>query len=120
MTSKSFAMVCRVLIVSLLVFSFQSASAGMIGTDRVAGVGSAQAERTHINGLLAREDVSRQLQALGIDVKTAQDRVAMLTDDEARALAGKLQSAPAGAGSEWWIAVAVVIVVLAWWFWGRR
>jgi hypothetical protein len=120
MESKSFAIICRVLIVSLIVFSFQSASAGMIGTDRLTGLGSVQADRTHISELLAREDVSRQLQALGVDVKAAQDRVAMLTDDEARSLAGKLQSAPAGASSEWWIAVAIVIVVVAWWFWGRR
>lgn len=120
MTSSSFAMICRALIVSLLVFSFQSATAGMIGTERVAGAGSAQAERAHIGGLLARDDVSRQLQALGVDVKKAQDRVAMLTDDEARTLAKDLQSAPAGADSGWWIAVAVVVVVLAWWYWGRR
>ena len=121
MTSKSFAMICRVLIVSLLMFSFQSASAGMIGTDRVTGAGSAQPERAQISGLIARDDVSRQLQALGVDIKTAQDRVAVLSDDEARSLAGKLQSVPAGADSSgWWIAVAVIVVVLAWWYWGRR
>jgi hypothetical protein len=120
MTSKSFALVCRALIVSLLVFSFQSATAGMIGTDRVAGVGSAQTERSHISGLLARDDVARQLQSLGVDLKTAQDRVAMLSDEEARTLAGNLQSLPAGADSGWWIALAIVVVGLAWWYWGRR
>lgn len=120
MTSKSFAMICRALIVSLFVFSFQSATAGMIGTDRVAGVGSAQTERANIGSLLAREDVSRQLQALGVDVKTAQDRVAMLSDDEARSLAGTLNSVPAGASDSWWIVVAVIVVGLAWWYWGRR
>ena len=52
MTRKSFAMVCRALILSLLVFSFQSATAGMIGTDRVTGVGSAQSERSQISSCL--------------------------------------------------------------------
>jgi hypothetical protein len=113
-------MVCRALILSLLVFSFQSATAGMIGTDRVAGVGSAQTERSLISGLLARDDVARQLQSLGVDLKTAQDRVAMLSDEEARSLAGNLESLPAGADSGWWIAVAIVIIAVSWWFWGRR
>jgi hypothetical protein len=120
MTSKSFAMVCRALILSLFVFSFQSATAGMIGTDRATGVSSAQAERSHISSLLAREDVARQLQSFGVDMKTAQDRVAMLTDEEARSLAGNLDSIPAGAGGEWWIAAAIIVVAVTWWYWGRR
>jgi hypothetical protein len=120
MTSKSFAMVCRALILSLLVFSFQTATAGMIGTDRVTGVGSAQVERSTISSLLAREDVARQLQSFGVDMRTAQDRVAMLTDEEARSLAGNLDSIPAGADSGWWIAAAIVVIALAWWYWGRR
>jgi cobalamin biosynthesis Mg chelatase CobN len=120
MTSTSFAIVCRALILSLLVFSFQSATAGMIGTDRVTGVGSAQAERSQLSDLIARSDVARQLQSLGVDPKAAQDRVAMLSDEEARSLAGNLQSVPAGADSGWWIAVAIVVVALAWLYWGRR
>jgi hypothetical protein len=45
----------------------------------------------------------------------------MLSDEEARSLAGKLDSVPAGADSSgWWIAAAIVVVVLAWWYWGRR
>ena len=120
MKSQSFAMICRALVVSLLVFSFQSATAGMIGTDRVAGIGSAQAERSQLSGMLAREDVARQLQSLGVDLQSAQDRVAMLSDEEARSLAANLQNVPAGADSGWWIALAIVVVALSWWYWGRR
>ena len=100
MRSRTFARTCRALILFMLVFSFQSAKAGMIGTDHATGVGSAQVERTHMSGVLARDDVSRQLQSLGVDAKAAQDRVAMLTDDEARALASDVQSAPAGADAD--------------------
>ena len=44
---------------------------------------------------------------LGVDPKAAQDRVATLTDAEARALAGNLQSVPAGAD-----AAGVIVVLL--------
>ena len=69
MTSKSFAMVCRALILSLFVFSFQSATAGMIGTDRVTRRQFRTSGRSHISSLLAREDVARQLQSFGVDMK---------------------------------------------------
>jgi hypothetical protein len=120
MTSIGFAAVCRALILFMLVFSFQSARAGMIGTDHATGVGSAQVERTHISGVLARDDVSRQLQALGVNAKAAQDRVPMLTDDEARALASDLQSVPAGADAAGVIVVLLIAGAVWWWFWGRR
>ena len=43
---------------------------------------------------------------MGVDVNAAQERVAALTDDEARSLAGKLGAVPAGADDDgWWIAV---------------
>ena len=44
----------------------------------------------------------------------------MLTDEEARSLAGNLESIPAGASSEWWIAVAIIVVAVTWGHWGRR
>ena len=113
-------MLCRFLIVSLLFLSFQS-TAGMIGTDRVAGVASAQADRVQIQSVLNRADVASQLQAMGVDVALAKDRVAAMTDEEARSLAGKLDALPAGAGSFWWwVIVIAVVATLAWWYWGRR
>ena len=120
MTSKAFATICRALILSVLVFSFQSAKAGMIGTEHVTGGSSAATERAQISSLLARDDVSRQLQALGVDVKSAGDRAAMLSDEEARALAGNLQSVPAGADAGFVIVVLLIAAGVWWWFWGRR
>lgn len=111
--------ICRMLIVSLLLLSFQS-TAGMIGTDQVANA-APQSERAQIQTLLSRADVASQLQGMGVDVNAAKDRVAAMTDDEARSLAGKLHSVPAGADSQgWWIAAVVVVAVLAWWYWARR
>jgi hypothetical protein len=119
MKSSLVAMLCRTLIVSLMFFSFHT-SAGMIGTEQVGAVSSAQTERMQIQSVMSRAEVASQMQALGIDMKTAQERVAALTDDEARSLAGKLDSIPAGAGDEWWIVAVVVVAVLAWWYFGRR
>jgi hypothetical protein len=48
-----------------------------------------------------------------------QDRVAVLTDDEARDLAGKLHSVPAGASGGWAIAI-LVLVIMGFWWWYRN
>ena len=90
---------------------FQSVQAGMIGTDQVASAASGQADRATVLGFINRTEVAGQLQALGVDLQTAKDRVAAMTDQEARTLAGKLDSLPAGATSGWVWAVVVVVVI---------
>lgn len=117
MKSRFVAVVCRFLIISLAFLSYQS-TAAMIGTDQVAVAGAAQGERALISSMLSRADVARQLQSFGVDVKTAQDRVAALTDDEARTLAGNLDQLPAGASNSGWVIAAVVVIaLLLWWRW---
>jgi hypothetical protein len=89
--------VSRILVVCLTAFSFQ-AQAGLIGTaETVAG---AQAARALLADQLAR---------FGIAADAARDRVAALSDAEAVQLAGKVESAPAGADG---IAVGMILVVL--------
>ena len=114
-------LICKLLVVSLLFLSFQS-TAGMIGTDRVATPASATAERMNVQSLLARSEVANALQSLGIDSKSAADRVALLTDDEVRSLSGKLDSLPAGAVSDGWgIAIAIIVIgAIVWWVWYRK
>jgi hypothetical protein len=117
MKSSSITMICRALIVSLLFFSYQS-TAGMIGTDQVRAAPVTQSERIQIQSALSRADVASALQSMGVDVSAARDRVAVMTDDEARSLAGTLHSVPAGADSSgWWIAAIVVVALLLWWRW---
>ena len=114
------AMICRMLIVSLLFLSYQS-TAGMIGTESIVSGPSTQTERAQIQSALSRADVASQLQSLGVDIKLAQERVAALTDDEARSLAGKLPTAPAGAMDDaGWIVIGVVVALAIWWFWARK
>ena len=110
---------CRLLIVLMAWTPFQFAQAGMIGTDQVVQ-SSAQAERGTVNQFLSRSDVQSQLQSFGLDASTAKDRVAALTDDEARYLAGRIGSQPAGAMSDGAaILLVIIIVAVIWWAWKR-
>jgi len=91
----------------------------MIGTDQVVQ-SSSQAERNTVVQFLNRADVQNQLQSYGIDPASAKDRVAAMTDDEARYLAGRIGTDPAGAMSDG-AAVLLVIIIIAviWWAWKR-
>jgi hypothetical protein len=77
------------------------ANAALVSTEQAAGAvasADASAERARIQDWLAREDVARQMQSYGVSTEEAQQRVAALTDEEARNLAGKLDELPAGGG----------------------
>ena len=114
MKSVAFRMLCRVLIVSLFAMSFQPAMAGVIATDQAITT----TERAALISTLSRSDVAGQLLAQGVDTDAAKLRVASMTDQEVAALAGKIDSLPAGASSSstgW--AVAIVAVLVIWYFW---
>lgn len=118
MKSSITRLICRLLVVSMVVLPFQSVQAGMIGADRVAAAQGAQADRDAVLSLISRTDVVRQLQSLGLDPQSAKDRVAAMSDNEIRSVAGRLDTLPAGArGSGWAWAVAIAIVVLIWYNW---
>jgi len=112
---------CRLLIALMIWTPYQIATAGMIGTDQVASV-STQADRAAVLGFVNRGDVTRQLQSLGIDPKTAQDRIAALSDQEVQSLSGKIASLPAGADTGETVGAILIIaliVVVVWYLWKR-
>jgi hypothetical protein len=118
MKSVAFRILCRFLIASLFAMSFQSAMAGMIGTEQAVAAASTQAQRTALINTLSRSDVANQLQSQGVDPEAAKARVASMTDQEVATLAGQIDSLPAGAlssGAGW--AIAIVIVVVVWYYW---
>ena len=118
MKSTFATVVCRVLAALMIWTPYQIAQAGMIGTEQV--VQSTQAERGNVASFMSRGEVASQLQAFGIDSKTAQDRVASLSDEEVRALSGKIDSLPAGATEGWvWVVVVLLIAGAVWWAWKR-
>jgi len=70
----------------------------MIGTDRIAAAADSLSERTAVRNFLLRSDVASQLRSMGVDQSDALARVTAMTDSEVRALAGNIESLPAGAG----------------------
>lgn len=110
-------LMCRMLAALMIWTPFQVAHAGMIGTDQVAQ--TSQAERGAVLNFVNRADVSGQLQTLGLDPATAKDRVAAMTDEEVRYLAGRIQSLPAGGVEAGAVLLLIVIVAVIWWAWKR-
>ena len=112
---------CRLLVALMIWTPYQIATAGMIGTDQVV-TASTQVDRDAVLNFVNRGDVTRQLQSLGIDPKSAQDRIAALSDQEVQSLAGKISTAPAGADSaDTVVAILIIaaIAVLVWYLWKR-
>lgn len=95
----------------------QTAQAAMVGTEAVAQASqgaaarSADEARSQLNEAFARADVQARLQALGVGTSDARERVAALTDDEARRLAGEIDKAPAGGIIEVILFVFFVLLV---------
>ena len=111
---------CRFLIVLMAWTPYQLAHAGMIGTDRVV-TASSQADRSTVLNFVARSDATAQLRSFGLDQSTARERVAAMTDEEAAYLAGRINSMPAGAISDWSsLIIFIVIVAVAWWTLSKR
>ena len=100
----------RLLIVTMMILPFQTVQAGMIGAEHAVQI--AHIDRAMLLGAIDRPEVANQLQAMGLDLATAKERVAALTDEEVRTLAGKIDSLPAGAkGSGWGWAIVIGIAV---------
>lgn len=75
--------------------------AGMIGAEALAPEASAaaseaEADRAKVRAFLERADLRERLQAMGVSGLNASARVDALTDAEAHALAGRIDSLPAG------------------------
>lgn len=107
--------ICRLLVVLMALAPYQVAQAGMIGTDQIVASAS-QADRDTVLNFVTRSDVARQLQSLGLDPATAQDRVGAMTDEEVQAMAARIHSMPAGADA---VGLVLLILVLAaiWYVW---
>lgn len=110
---------CRLLMVLMVWSPMQFAQAGMIGTEQVAGLAT-QADRDTVLQFLGRADVTSQLQSLGVDPATAQDRVAAMTDQEVQALADRIHSMPAGGDTAGVIIFLLIVGAVVWWVWFRR
>jgi hypothetical protein len=87
------------------------AHAELVATaDAVAAASGAGAARDRLAGWLARDDVARELERLGIAPEEARRRVSALSDGEAAALAERIDQAPAGAGFGSVVLVVAIVV----------
>jgi hypothetical protein len=102
----------RRFIASLLVVCLAATSlplhAGMLSTQAALGSGG---ERARIASLLEREEIRAQLEANGVRPTDVQARIAAMTDEEARELAGRIDQLPAG-GDVLGVLLTVFIVLL--------
>jgi hypothetical protein len=80
----------------------------LIGTEQAA---AAQPGRVLLEQTLARADVVAGLQARGVSVDAARERVAALTDEEAAQVAAQIDQAPAG-GDALGVIVTIFVILL--------
>ena len=90
---------------------YQSARAGVIGTQEYLTTLDRDAALARIDAVLAREEVRARLEQYGVDPIAANERIAALTDEELSLLATELEDLPAG-GSLLGVAGVVFIVLL--------
>lgn len=116
MKFTGFRMICRLLIVTLMLFQFPGAHAGMVGAEQVLAVSSADGHRAVVYGALNRAEVSGQLQAMGVDPQQARERVAAMSNDEVRTVAANVNALPAGAMSNGWGWALLIVIGLVVYF----
>lgn len=106
--SAFWGFISRILLVAFVSLSLP-AHASMMSADETLPVHQSF-ERTKVMNFLAREDVTKEIMAQGVDVAVVKQRVAAMSDDEINDLSGKIDNLPA-AGSEI-IGVALFVFVL--------
>jgi hypothetical protein len=111
MTSVFKKMICRFMAIVIMVAPFQTVQAGMIGTDAVNAAATVQADRAVVVNYLTRAQTVSEFQSLGMDPQQAVERVGAMTDAEVGALAGKINTAPAGG-----LVTLILVVFLIWYF----
>ena len=84
------------------------AYAGIVGTETVI----AGAQSGKLAGVVQRADVQARLQAMGVDPREVEARVAALSDEEAAQLAARLDELPAGGSDVLAVALIVFLVLL--------
>jgi hypothetical protein len=101
-----------VVLMALTMLSLQApAYAGMVGTNEVIDQQQTVVDRGQLLTALNREDVRKELLAMGVDPQAARERVAALSDDEIQSLNGRIQELPAG-GDVLGVALVVFLVLL--------
>jgi hypothetical protein len=88
------------------------AYAGLVGTDQL--LPAEQSDRDRVKALVARPEVARKLENLGVLPKDAAARIDALTDAEVATLAARIDALPAGGLTDqnWLLIIIVILLVL--------
>jgi hypothetical protein len=88
------------------------AQAGLIGTDQMTP--AAQSDRERVKALVARPEVAKKLETLGVLPGDAAARVDALTDQEVSQLAARIDALPAGGltDTNWLLIIVAVLLIL--------
>ena len=89
-----------------------AARAVLVSTEQMLESQAGAAERARVLGFLQREDVRAQMVTLGVDPDEAAARVAALSDDQVREIAGRLDQLPAGQSAVAAVVGAILIIFL--------
>lgn len=105
----AFPMAALMLAISLPIGAAQAA---LVTTDQVVEKSGIEADRARVAAFVAREDVRREMQTMGVDPDEAAARVALMTDAEVQQMAAKIDELPAGQSAVGAIVGAVVLIFL--------
>ena len=100
-------MVCNILILGLT----PAVEARLIGTQEALQMTQREEQLARISRIFFHSEVQKQMLAYGVEPKNVKDRLAVLTDEELRQLANRLQDMPAG-GDSVLAVVGLIFVVL--------
>ena len=92
----------------------RGAYAGMIGTDEATPPAQAGTERERVKALLARPEVAKALQKLGVKAEDAAARVDAMTNEEVTQLAGRIDALVAGGAltNDQLIVILLLVIIL--------
>ena len=89
-----------------------TAQAAIVSTEQAMVTATGHADRERVGSFFAREDVQAALQAQGVDVNDAIERVNAMSDTEVAQLADRVDQAPAGAGVVGVLLTVFVVLVI--------
>ncbi len=97
---------------AVLIITTTPASAGMIGSDQILVQEAQATQRAQVQAFIARDDVRKQMELLGVNPALATERVASLTDSELQQLSQNIGNMPAGGSAVGLVLVVLLILIL--------
>jgi hypothetical protein len=110
--SKRAVATVMALLMALTSMPIGIAQAEMVTTDKVIQQYNSTEDRSLLIDFMLRDDVQQQLTLLGVDPEEAARRVASLSDEEIRQIAGRLEELPAGEGVGAIVGVILIIFLV--------